>query len=90
MTLKDREILDETRITEIERGLTQTLKGGEQSNLLIDFSQVRFMSSAFLGLLVKIHKRVRENGGELTLRNVDPKIYRVFEITRLNKVFTID
>jgi anti-anti-sigma regulatory factor len=34
-------------------------------------------------------KRVREKNGELTLINIAPNILKVFEITQLNKAFTI-
>jgi anti-sigma B factor antagonist len=47
------------------------------------------MSSAFLGLLVKIHKRVIEAGGDLQLCNLSPNLYKVFEITKLTKIFDI-
>ena len=47
------------------------------------------MSSAFLGLLVKIQKRVNEKEGHLTLKNIDPNIQQVFEITQLTRVFDI-
>jgi anti-anti-sigma factor len=47
------------------------------------------MSSAFLGLLVKVHKRVLELNGRLQLYNLDPKIHKVFEITKLVRIFDI-
>ncbi len=89
VTLNDKEILDEAAIKELEKSIMVLVDEADQRNMLLDFSNVKFMSSAFLGLLVKIHKHLRERGGELKIRNVDPKIFRVFEITRLNKVFDI-
>jgi len=47
------------------------------------------LTAAFLGLLVKIHKRICERGGHLELCNIDPQIYKVFKITKLNEVFNI-
>ncbi|MHC4497097.1 MAG: STAS domain-containing protein [Planctomycetota bacterium] len=55
----------------------------------MDFCNVKFMTSAFLGLLVKVHKRLREREGHLKLRHIDPNIYKAFEITQLTKVFDI-
>ena len=57
--------------------------------LILDFSKVRFLSSAVLGLLIRISKRIYENEGKLMLCNINPKIYEVFKITRLTKVFDI-
>lgn len=89
VTILDKEILDDASIKDLEQEIGAVMADGERPNLLVDFSNVKFMSSAFLGLLVKIHKRVREDGGEIKLSNVHPNIYRVFEITRLDKVFDI-
>jgi anti-anti-sigma factor len=47
------------------------------------------MTSAMLGLLVRIHKRVGERGGQLELRNLDNNLHKIFEITQLTKVFNI-
>lgn len=89
VTIVDEEILDEADIKEIEQEISAVMAEGERPNLLLDFSNVKFMSSAFLGLLVKIHKRVVEDGGELKLSNLDRNLQRVFQITRLDKVFDI-
>jgi anti-sigma B factor antagonist len=82
-------ILEDRQIKRIEAALKPAIERNEQKNLVLNFENVRFMSSAFLGLLVKVHKRVIEAGGHLQLLNLDPKIYKVFEITQLTKVFDI-
>jgi anti-sigma B factor antagonist len=61
----------------------------KRQNLVLDFSNVEFFSSAVLGLLIKVHKKICERKGHLKLSNVKPDVYKVFEITRLNKVFDI-
>ena len=65
------------------------VRDNQQKKLVLNFIKVKFMSSAFLGLLVKVHKRVIEAGGSLQLYNLDPKIQKVFEITQLVKIFDI-
>lgn len=89
VTFHDEEILEETCIKGLDKSLMAIVEDAKRENLLLDFSNVRFMSSAFLGLLVKIHKRVCERDGRLTLKNIDPNIYKVFEITQLTKIFDI-
>ena len=56
---------------------------------MLDFGNVRFLSSAVLGLLIRISKRVYEQDGRLRLCSINPKIYEVFKITRLTKTFDI-
>jgi len=82
-------ILEEQQIKKLEAALTPVITRNEEKKLVLNFENVRFMSSAFLGLLVKVHKRVIEAGGQLQLLNLDPKIYKVFEITQLTKIFDI-
>ena len=89
VTLNDEEILEEQHIKELEEEIMFVVEEAKRENMMLDFCNVKFMTSAFLGLLVKIYKRIRERGGFLKLRHIDPNIYKVFEITQLTKVFDI-
>ncbi|MBN1508967.1 MAG: STAS domain-containing protein [Sedimentisphaerales bacterium] len=88
-TFNELSIVDEQQIRKIEAELLAILADDGDKRLILDFQNVEFMSSAFLGLLVKVHKRVVEAGGRLQLYNLDPRIRKVFEITRLAKIFEI-
>jgi anti-sigma B factor antagonist len=89
VTFHDEEILEERQIKELEESIMPTVEKAQRENLMLDFSNVRFLSSAFLGLLIKIHKKICERKGHLKLCNISPSIYKVFEITQLNKIFDI-
>ena len=89
VTLNDEEILAEQHVKELEEEIMSVVEQAKRENMMLDFCNVRFMTSAFLGLLVKVHKRVCERGGHLKLRHIDPRIHKVFEITQLTKVFDI-
>ena len=89
VTFEDENILEEQSIRKLERALLPIVRENEQKRLVLNFQNVKFMSSSFLGLLVKIHKRVVEMDGRLQLFNLDPKIHKVFEITQLVKIFDI-
>jgi anti-sigma B factor antagonist len=82
-------ILEETDIQELQASIMSVVEQGEQINLILDFSNVRFLSSAVLGLLLRISKRVYEKDGRLRLCSINPKIYQIFKITRLTKIFDI-
>jgi len=89
VTFNDKEILEEQHVKEIEEEIMSVVEEAKRENLMLDFSNVQFMTSAFLGLLIKTDKRIRERGGYLKLRHINPTIYKVFEITQLTKVFDI-
>ena len=57
--------------------------------LLLDFSNVEHLSSAALGVLIKLNRQVADAGGRLKLSDISPPIFEVFRITRLNKLFDI-
>jgi anti-sigma B factor antagonist len=62
-------------------------KGGKQ--VVVDFSDTTFIDSTTLGVLVGGVKRLRTNEGELSLVCSDRNITKIFEITGLDRVFTI-
>jgi anti-sigma B factor antagonist len=89
VTFTDEKILEEKDVRELEQALASLIEQAEGITLVLDFSNVRFMSSAVLGLLIKVSKRVYEHQGRLALCAIGPKIYEIFKITRLTKIFDI-
>jgi anti-sigma B factor antagonist len=58
-------------------------------NLVIDMEKVDFLDSTGLGVLVEGLKRVRTRGGDLSIVVTQDKIIKIFEITGLNKAFSL-
>jgi anti-sigma B factor antagonist len=85
----DRKILDEPAISEIGDELYKLVAGTKGARLLLNFKNVEHLSSAALGVLIKLNKLVCEHHGRLKLSNITPPIFEVFKITRLNKIFEI-
>jgi len=88
-TFTDEKILEEKDIKALQESIMSVIEQAGRINLILDFCNVRFLSSAVLGLLIRISKRVYECDGQLRLCNINPKIYEVFKITRLTKIFDI-
>ena len=76
----------ENVLAEELEGLTDGL--GE-CHLLLDFTNVEYITSAELGTLVGLHKRVKAGGGRLTLFNLIPRVFEVFTVTRLETLLEI-
>jgi len=57
--------------------------------LIVDLDNVGFLDSTALGVLVGVLKRVRTQDGDLRLVCNQPRVLKVFEITRLDQAFTI-
>src|ERR671929_757968 len=62
-------------------------QGGKE--VVVDFSDTTFIDSTTLGVLVGGVKRLRSNDGQLSLVCRDRNITKIFEITGLDRVFTI-
>ena len=62
-------------------------KGAKE--VVVDFSKTTFIDSTTLGVLVGGVKRLRTNDGQLSLVCSDRNITKIFEITGLDRVFTI-
>ncbi len=89
LTFTDEKILEDKDIQALQESITSVIEQAERINLILDFCNVRFLSSAVLGLLIRISKKIYERDGQLKLCNIYPKIYEIFKITRLTKIFDI-
>ncbi|HEX42241.1 MAG TPA: anti-sigma factor antagonist [Phycisphaerales bacterium] len=89
ITFTDEKILEERDVRALQEAVMHVVEQSGPINLILDFYNVRFLSSAVLGLLLRVSKRVYEAGGQLRLCNINPKIYEIFKITRLTRVFDI-
>ena len=85
----DRNILDEANIQAIGEEISSIIDSQPKPKLLISFANVDHLSSAALGTMITINNRIRNAGGQLRLADIDPQIYEVFVITKLNKLFEI-
>ena len=63
--------------------------GQDAKEVVVDFTDTTFIDSTTLGVLVGGVKRLRPEGGQLSLICGDRNIVKIFEITGLDRVFTI-
>ena len=89
VTFTDERILEEKDIQALQESIMSVIEQAERINLILDFRNVRSLSSAVLGLLIRVSKKVYERDGQLRLCNISSKIYEIFKITRLTKIFDI-
>lgn len=84
----DRKILDEQNIQIIGEQLFGLVEEGRRK-VLLNFGNVEYLSSAALGKLITLNKKLQTAGGRLILCNIHPQIFEVFEITKLDRFFNI-
>jgi anti-sigma B factor antagonist len=73
---------------ELKQELLNVIGNGGKE-VVVDFTKTTFIDSTTLGVLVGGVKRLRPNGGRLSIVCSDPNIIKIFEITGLDRVFSI-
>jgi anti-anti-sigma factor len=85
----DKRILDEPTIQAIAEQLFSLVDDSGRKELCLNFSNVEYLSSAALGKLINLHKKLQGQQGRLAMCHVMPQIFEVFAITKLDKIFKI-
>ena len=57
--------------------------------LLLVFAEVGFLSSAALGVLIILQRKVDAAGGQLKLCRLSPDLLELFRLTRMQELFAI-
>ena len=73
---------------ELKQRVLEELEKGARK-FLIDFSSTGYIDSSGLGVLVSRSKKIREQGGELRLANLNEDLRTLFELTKLDTLFHI-
>lgn len=87
LDVKVTERLDTTTAPQLEKELSTQLDGVEF--LALDFSELNYVSSAGLRVLLSLQK-IMNKQGEMVVRNVNENIMEVFDITGFVDVLTIE
>ena len=85
----DKKLIDDQTIRLVGDQLCSLVDEQGRRKILLNFGNVEYLSSAALGKLIILHKKAIAAGGRLVLYNIDPQIYEVFAVTKLNKLFDI-
>lgn len=82
-------LLDAEIVARIHEQLLSLADEPSTSDVLIDLGNVEYVSSAALGTLVSLHKKLLARGRNMTLANLNPKVYEVFAVTRLDTLLEV-
>ena len=79
--------LDTTTAPELEAVIKENIGG--VTNLVMDFAELEYLSSAGLRVILSAQKTMNKQG-EMVIRNVNETINEVFEITGFIDILTIE
>jgi len=62
----------------------------EKARLILDFSDVVYINSTFIGHLASWHNNVKQKGGQIVVRNANDEIRDVLDLVGLGRILTIN
>ncbi len=86
ITVKFQGDIDHHSAGEIKEQLDQELELGSAKNLLFDLSDVKFMDSSGIGMMIGRYKLVANKGGKLVVFGMRNELKRIFELSGLQKI----
>ena len=88
-TIRTSSVLSAINVAEFGNEVVSFVEARPGVNLLLNFEHVDYLSSAVLTELLRVNKAIEAVAGKLRLCSVSKVILEVFQITNLDKMFTI-
>lgn len=86
----DKERADILSSREIGSAMEEVVDENEKSNIMIDFKNVEYIDSSFIGVLIQIHRKAQSKKCNLTFIHVNDNIKSLFDLTKLTSIFNIE
>ena len=87
LRLLEASLMDPAVIEALSLHVDKMLAEG-RTRLIIDFSEVQYISSSMVGVLVSARQSVARAGGKLVLAGLNARLRELLKITRMDKMFT--
>lgn len=81
--------IDAYHSAEVKKFIKDSINETRLSKIVLDMSEVNYIDSAGLGSLVALYKDARMAEKEFVLAGLKQTVMRIFEMTRLDRVFKI-
>jgi anti-sigma B factor antagonist len=85
----DEMLVSEEAIEAVSEQLAEIVDSARPAKMLLNFREVRCMSSSMLAVLLKLSRKMTALGAQLKLCGLAPDLYEIFKITRFDRIFEI-
>jgi anti-sigma B factor antagonist len=82
-------ILENAKIQQIGQELTEVSEQNPGAKMVLNFQEVKFMSSAMINNVVNFHRRCQKNDIKLKLCDISKDVLEVFTLMKLHKFLDI-
>jgi len=86
VNFRDSSVLDSAAVDNIAKQLYELVDAQAKRKLVLDFTDVNFLSSQMIGVMVALHKKSCNIKGRFVICGLKPRLFEVFKITRLDKI----
>lgn len=83
------QVLDEAAVQQIREPLLSIVEDANDALVAVNLKGVVYITSSMLETLIQMHRKLREGGGKLLLRHLQPQVQEVFQVTKLDDLFEI-
>ena len=87
--VRRRRIFEDNFILELGAGLKELIAREKVEKIVVNLSEVDFLSSSALGRLIDVNKTAKQLERRLLFSNVSPEVRRMLRVTRLDELFEI-
>lgn len=82
------ELIDKHQATDLLKNVDELIESGK-NKLVIDLSDLKYINSSGLNVLIQLLTKTRTSGGESVICNVSKKVNELLIITKLNTLFKV-
>ena len=81
--------LDHHITNEVRDGIDSVLNSRPIKNIIFDFKNIRFMDSSGIGVIIGRYKKIANDGGKVSVINVNARVKKIFDLSGMNKIISI-
>jgi anti-anti-sigma factor len=81
--------LDINQVDEIEKDIIALLKAETSSNFILNLNDIEYVSSAGIGLFVRIMNILKARGKKFSICNLNSSVKRIMEIVEMNAILNV-
>ena len=81
--------LDIEEFDRLNESILELIRGEPEGQWVLDLSQLSYMGSAALGLLVNLRQQIKQSGGRLVLCGLSPQLVHIFKTCCMERLFRI-
>lgn len=81
--------LDHHIANEVREEIDYVLKEKQVKNVVFNFSNIKFMDSSGIGVVIGRYKQVSSEGGKVAVININDRVRKIFDLSGMNKIIGV-